>query len=436
MLAPKADLAVTKTGPASIYWGNAATYTVTVKNLGPDAATGVVVSDTATGGTISGAGCTVAAGTATCSVGNLAVGASATVTLSVATTVPGTISDTAPAAGDQADPHPANDSDSVSTDVLTHPTSIVYTGSTTSDYHDAAVLSAKLVDVVTGLPLSSKTVDFLLGAQSCSDGTNASGIASCSIVPNQPSGSYPLTASYSGSALFDASSDIGGAFVVTLEETTIVYTGVTGYVANGSTVTLSAKLREDGTTPIAGRIVTLTLGSQSCTDTTNASGVASCTIVVGQTTGAVTVTASFAGEAYYVPASDSDTAFVYSFAPGGGAFVVGNQSATGSVTFWGAQWAKVNSLSGGAASSSFKGYAKVPATPSCGVTWSTDPGNSTPPPAGPLPTFMAVLVTSSSTKSGAQISGNTTRIVLVKTAAGYDANPGHAGTGTVIAALC
>jgi hypothetical protein len=49
---------------------------------------------------------------------------------------------------------------------------------------------------------------------------------------------------------------------------------------------------------------------------------------------------------------------------------------------------------------------------------------------------MAVLVTSSSTKSGSQISGNTPHIVVVKTNAGYDANPGHAGTGTVIATIC
>ena len=96
----------------------------------------------------------------------------------------------------------------------------------------------------------------------------------------------------------------------------------------------------------------------------------------------------------------------------------------------------MNSLSGGAAPAAFKGYAKSPATPSCGAAWSTDPGNSTPPTAGPLPTYMAVLVTSTTTKSGSQINGNTPRIVRVKTNAGYAANPGHAGTGTVIATLC
>ena len=40
---------------------------------------------------------------------------------------------------------------------------------------------------------------------------------------------------------------------------------------------------------------------------------------------------------------------VFAFAPGGGAFVIGNgNSANGTaVTFWGAQWWKLNTLSGG-----------------------------------------------------------------------------------------
>jgi hypothetical protein len=128
----------------------------------------------------------------------------------------------------------------------------------------------------------------------------------------------------------------------------------------------------------------------------------------------------------------------FAFAPGGGSFVIGDQNAaTGaSVTFWGSQWAKKNPTSGGSAPRSFKGFAEDPTTPSCGVAWTTDPGNSTPPPDGPLPTFMAVIVTSSVDKDGSQISGTTVHIVIVKTDPGYAANPGHAGTGTVVAVVC
>ncbi|HWX44867.1 MAG TPA: hypothetical protein VNY52_06060, partial [Solirubrobacteraceae bacterium] len=129
---------------------------------------------------------------------------------------------------------------------------------------------------------------------------------------------------------------------------------------------------------------------------------------------------------------------VFAFAPGGGSFVIGDEnSATGTpVSFWGAKWWKNNSLSGGSAPPSFKGFAENPATPSCGTAWSTDPGNSTPPPAGPLPAYMGIIVASKITKSGPQISGNTVHIVVVKTNPGYQPNPGHAGTGTVEAQVC
>jgi hypothetical protein len=129
---------------------------------------------------------------------------------------------------------------------------------------------------------------------------------------------------------------------------------------------------------------------------------------------------------------------VFALAPGGGSFVIGDEnSATGTaVTFWGAKWWKNNSLSGGGAPPSFKGFAEKPATSSCGAGWGADPGNSTPPPNGPVPADMGVIVSSKVTKSGSQISGDTVHIVIVKTNPGYQSNPGHAGTGTVEAQVC
>src|SRR5207247_3363167 len=105
-------------------------------------------------------------------------------------------------------------------------------------------------------------------------------------------------------------------------------------------------------------------------------------------------------------------------------------------TFWGAQWSTLNTLSGGPAPSSFKGFALSPATPSCGTDWSTDPGNSASPPAGPLPAFIGVIVTSSSSQSGSQISGNAVHMVVVQTDPGYRPALGHAATGSVVAEVC
>jgi len=49
---------------------------------------------------------------------------------------------------------------------------------------------------------------------------------------------------------------------------------------------------------------------------------------------------------------------------------------------------------------------------------------------------LAVIVSSTISQSGSRISGNTLHIVVVKTNPGYDSNPGHAGTGTVVATIC
>jgi hypothetical protein len=128
---------------------------------------------------------------------------------------------------------------------------------------------------------------------------------------------------------------------------------------------------------------------------------------------------------------------------GGGAspsgFVIGDGNATigTPVEFWGAQWWTANSLSGGLAPASFKGFANTPETPpSCGTSWSTGPGNSSGPPPAPLPELIEVTVASHIVKSGPTISGDTQEVVVVKTNPGYAPNPGHAGTGTVVEVLC
>lgn len=121
-----------------------------------------------------------------------------------------------------------------------------------------------------------------------------------------------------------------------------------------------------------------------------------------------------------------------------GSFVIGDQQAVlgAPVTFWGAQWWKLNSLSGGPAPAAFKGFADTIAPSGCGGPWTANPGNSSEPPAEPLAPFIDVLVSSTITKSGRTISGDTTEVVVVATNPGYEPNPGHAGTGTVVGVLC
>jgi YVTN family beta-propeller protein len=136
---------------------------------------------------------------------------------------------------------------------------------------------------------------------------------------------------------------------------------------------------------------------------------------------------------------------IFAFATGNGAtFVIGDLEAGlgNHVTWWSSQWAKINLMSGGPPPSSMKkGFAGFEDNflglppPDCGGSWSTDTGNSTPPPAS-VPKFMGVIVSSMLTQSGSMISGDIKQVVIVRTDPGYAPDPGATGTGTEIAIVC
>jgi hypothetical protein len=382
-------------------------------------------------GTQSCSGTTNALGRATCSF--------------VITQAPGPATVTASYAGDAG--HRAA-STSAGFTILREESSLVYTGALTGDFNDALTVSAVLAeDGVT--PLAGRTVTFALnGADTCTATTDAAGVASCSITPSEPAGTYPLIVSFAGDTLYLPTSTTV-SFVVTLEEDTLTSTTSLQVIAQNGTATFSATLLEDGVTPILGRTVTITLGSgagaQSCAGLTNALGVATCTISpVTVPIGPQPVTDSFVSDGFYRSATNVQQALVFGFLDSG-AFVLGDAtaaSALGSgatVTWWGAHWAAQNLLSGGSASPSFKGFAATlaPEPPVCGGTWTSGPGDSADPPvAADIPAYMGVVVSSQVTKSGSTLSGANARIVVVKVAPGYGPDPGHAGTGQVVAEFC
>ncbi len=321
-------------------------------------------------------------------------------------------------------------------------TTLTYGGVTSADYHDDADLSATLTRTVDGAPIVGKTVDFTMASEHCSALTDTHGTAACAIIPTEPAGPFTVAATFGGDGDFLASST-SRSFEVTKEETTTTYSGPT-VIAQGSPVTLSGRLLEDGTVPIAGRTLTLTLGSgagsQDCiTAPTDASGAGSCTVAsVSVDQGPEPVKAAFAGDAFYLPSADTDSAIVFAF-PERGVFVLGDGSASAgsNATFWSSTWTKHNVLSGGSAPSSFKGFGGTPSTtpPTCGGTWTTSPGNSASP-VDSIPSYMGVAVSRSITQQGSQISGDIVSIVVVRTGPGYGTAPGHDGIGTVIATFC
>jgi uncharacterized repeat protein (TIGR01451 family) len=127
-----ADLAVVKTGPALVTEGHDLTYHLEATNNGPANATGVVVTDTLpTNSTFvsASAGCTEAAGVVTCTVGNLASGASAGFDITVTAGSAGTsLTDTASISGDQSDPDSTNNTSTVVTELNHNPICTSVTG--------------------------------------------------------------------------------------------------------------------------------------------------------------------------------------------------------------------------------------------------------------------------------------------------------------------
>jgi hypothetical protein len=131
----------------------------------------------------------------------------------------------------------------------------------------------------------------------------------------------------------------------------------------------------------------------------------------------------------------------------GGTFVVGDLEAGlgKSLTWWSSQWAIINQMSGGPAPSSMKGFAGFedmplpsplpPLTKLCGMTWTTDTGNSSPPPPS-VPPDMLVFVSSHIVQNGSVVSGDIKQVIVVKNDPGYQPSPGHPGTGIEEAIVC
>lgn len=310
---------------------------------------------------------------------------------------------------------------------------------------DQATVDGTLVNGC-GQPLSGVTVDFAVLSGGPNAGLTGSGTTNSSGVAT-----FTYSSSLLGTDTIQGSvTNIAGTFNSTgnstvtwsQEDTALSSTTSTQFIAEGGSASLSATLTDpDEGTVIANEPVTITLGSgagsQSCTGSTDASGVATCTIgPVTVPLGPQPITDSFAGDTNFMSATNKQTALVFA-GIAHGSFVIGDQNAAmgSSVTFWGAQWWMQNSLSGGTAPAAFKGFENSLAMPSCGQTWTTNPGNSSGPPAT-VPAYMSVVVSSSVSQSGSVITGNVQEVVIVKTNSGYAADPGHPGTGEVVAVVC
>ncbi len=127
--APQADLAVSSAAQANpVQAGQSYRYTITVTNLGPDEAAGVTLNDAIPNGLgnamlSASTGANACAGTTNfqCRLGELAVGASATVTLTGSAPASGALNQTASAASETADAVSANNRATLTTAITNLP---------------------------------------------------------------------------------------------------------------------------------------------------------------------------------------------------------------------------------------------------------------------------------------------------------------------------
>jgi hypothetical protein len=188
----------------------------------------------------------------------------------------------------------------------------------TGTYNGSTTISGTLVDTYTNAPVPNEPVTLTVnGTQKCTATTNASGVASCSVTPNEPAGTYPVTGTFGGDTTTTPvllSSNGSSTFTETKAPTTLTYTGSTS-TTSGQAPSLSATLTTSGGAPLPGQTVTFTVGTgtsaQRCSATTNSAGKASCSICsYNQSASPLPVTVTYGGNTYYSSSSASQSVTV------------------------------------------------------------------------------------------------------------------------------
>jgi hypothetical protein len=141
------------------------------------------------------------------------------------------------------------------------PSPLTNVGAVKAQYGDTAAVAAKLVDA-SGAPVAGKTVTFTLGSSKAAGTTGTDGVAKASLVVNEKAGKKTLV-------LTSDAVTASVPFTVLIEKTVLKATGSKGAV--------TAILSDDDRTPVAGQVITFTLGSKKATARTDAKGVAKVT---------------------------------------------------------------------------------------------------------------------------------------------------------------
>ncbi|MCA1634493.1 MAG: DUF11 domain-containing protein, partial [Acidobacteria bacterium] len=247
---PSVDLSITKTdSPDPVVAGNNLTYAITATNNGPDAATGVAVTDALPAGvtfvsaTPSQGACS-GTSTVNCALGSLANGASATVSIVVTASTAGTLTNTATVTGIRPDPSAANNSATATTTVSAPAPTFSING---------RVTNASAV----GVPGVLVT---LSGSQAATTNTDANGDYSFASLAQ--GGNFTITPSLAGFTFTPSSR--------TFNNLQANQTGA-DFTTNAVTHTLTGRVADGVGQGLLGINLTLS-GTQSAVTTTDAAG--------------------------------------------------------------------------------------------------------------------------------------------------------------------
>ncbi|MBA3499294.1 MAG: PKD domain-containing protein [Myxococcota bacterium] len=187
------------------------------------------------------------------------------------------------------------DTDSTLVHVRKRTVSVSYTGLNVGTFSAQATLAGSIVDEL-GQPVVNGSLAFnLAAADAGSANTNAAGNAARTIDVTLGAGTYPVGVSFAGNGFYDGGAS-GELFAVSRIATALSYTGSLVGGPN-KTVNLSTKLVDALDRPLAGKLVSFQLGTQSASATTDANGIATASLKLAQKNGQYQLTTSYAGNA-------------------------------------------------------------------------------------------------------------------------------------------
>ena len=125
-------------------------------------------------------------------------------------------------------------------EIVVNATKLTYVGDVSGQYSDPVIVEAELIEMATQQPISYRTITFAIGTQSVAAHTDG-GVASASMILNQPAGEYTVSAKFAGDGNYLESSD-EQMFVLHKEKATVEYTGDTVVPTTAKTINLRATI--------------------------------------------------------------------------------------------------------------------------------------------------------------------------------------------------